>query len=61
MGKVAIMHYKRAAAAAAAAEAVPRALVGGYTCPQVIVGGWQLSSGHSRHPEGDDVQAMRPR
>ena len=27
----------------------------------MIIGGWQLSSGHSSHPEGDDLRALRER
>ena len=60
MGRIAVMHYERARKADAAC-AVPHAAVGGYACPRVIVGGWQLSSGHSTHPEGDDMAALRAR
>jgi tetratricopeptide (TPR) repeat protein len=59
MGRIAQMHYARAAKTAA--RAVPTARLGGYACPRVIVGGWQLSSGHSSHPEGKDLAALRVR
>lgn len=61
MGRIAVMHHRRAVEQAEAAKAVPRVGVGGYACPRVIIGGWQLSAGHSSHPEGNDLAALRLR
>ena len=61
MGRIAGMHHKKAADAAARGLPLPSTRVGGYTCPKIIVGGWQLSSGHSTHPEGSNLPALRAR
>ena len=63
MGRIAIMHQRLSASTAAGRVQVPRAArrIGGYECPRVIIGGWQLSSGHSTHPEGSDLAALRAR
>lgn len=60
MGLIMKMHGARAKREAALAAAVPRLPLGNYDCPRLIVGGWQLSSGHSTHPESNLV-AMRLR
>ncbi|CAE8636757.1 unnamed protein product [Polarella glacialis] len=60
VGKVMELHFLRFNARLNLGG-VPRSSLGAYTCPRIIVGGWQLSSGHSRHPEGDDLEAMRAR
>lgn len=66
MGRVMSMHSRRAQQQAAELRAVPRVCLGSsdggsYSCPRVVVGGWQLSSGHSSHPEGADLEALRRR
>lgn len=45
--QIMVMHYERARRDLASAAAVPHARIGGYACPRLIVGGWQLSAGHS--------------
>ena len=62
MGRVMRMHARRAQQQAAESASIPRVPIGStYRCPRLIVGAWQLSSGHSKHPEGNDLNALRMR
>jgi aryl-alcohol dehydrogenase-like predicted oxidoreductase len=62
MGRVMRMHARRAQQQAAESASIPRVPIGStYRCPRLIVGGWQLSSGHSKHPEGSDLDALHKR
>ena len=62
MGRVMRMHARRAQQQAAESASIPRMPIGStHRCPRLIVGGWQLSIGHSKHPEGSDLDALRKR
>lgn len=62
MGRVMRMHARRAQQQAAQSASIPHMPIGStYRCPRLIVGGWQLSIGHSKHPEGSDLDALRKR
>ena len=56
MGRVFVMHHRRATTEYQTQSPVSRFGSGAYTFSGVVVGGWQLSAGH--HDDWDELEAL---